>query len=67
MIPLADAQALILDTVAPLAPRTFPLREILGLVLAEEVVGREPVPPFANTGMDGYAVRAADTSGAPRP
>ena len=26
---------------------------------------REPVPPFANTAMDGYAVRAADTAGAP--
>ena len=27
---------------------------------------REPVPPFANTAMDGYAVRAADTAGAHR-
>ena len=24
----------------------------------------EAVPPFANTAMDGYAVRAADTAGA---
>ena len=29
------------------------------------MIAREPVPPFANTGMDGYAVRAADTDGAP--
>ena len=25
----------------------------------------EDVPPFANTAMDGFAVRAADTAGAP--
>ena len=30
-----------------------------------DVVAAEPVPPFANTGMDGYAVRAADTAAAP--
>ena len=34
-------------------------------MLAEPVVAAEAVPPFANTGMDGYAVRAADTAAAP--
>ena len=29
-----------------------------------DVIADEPVPPFANTAMDGYAVRAADTAGA---
>ena len=37
------------------------LREALGLVLAADVIAGEDVPPFANTAMDGYAVRAADT------
>jgi molybdopterin molybdotransferase len=37
----------------------------LGCVVAETVVAREAVPPFANTAMDGYAVRAADTAAAP--
>ncbi len=41
------------------------LRDARGLVLAAEIVAGEPVPPFANTAMDGYAVRAADTIGAP--
>ena len=36
-----------------------------GLVLGGDVVATEAVPPFANTAMDGYAVRAADTAGAP--
>jgi molybdopterin molybdotransferase len=64
MIPLADAQARVLDAVGPLAPRVVALRDALGLVTAEEIVAPEPVPPFANTAMDGYAVRAADTEGA---
>jgi molybdopterin molybdotransferase len=63
VIPLADAQNRILDAVAVLAPRLFPLREARGLVLATDVFATEAVPPFANTGMDGYAVRAADTPG----
>lgn len=39
--------------------------EALGLVLAESVRAGEAVPPFANTAMDGFAVRSADTAGAP--
>ena len=61
MIPLAEAQQRILDAVAPLAPRAIALADARGLVLAREVVAAETVPPFANTAMDGYAVRAADT------
>ncbi len=64
MIPLADVQGEILEATTPLAPVTIPVREALGLVTASEVVAAEAVPPFANTAMDGYAVRAADTAGA---
>jgi molybdenum cofactor synthesis domain-containing protein len=63
VIALEEAQAQILDAIMPLAPRTFALQDARGLVLADDVVASEPVPPFANTGMDGYAVRAADTPG----
>jgi molybdenum cofactor synthesis domain-containing protein len=35
-----------------------------GRVLAHDVVARADVPPFSRAAMDGYAVRAADTSGA---
>jgi len=66
VIPLAEAQSTILDAVTPLAPRAFARRDALGLVLATDIVATEPVPPFANTGMDGYAVRAADTPGSLR-
>jgi len=64
VIPLAEARAAILEAVAPLAPACVALRDARGLVLAVDVIAPEPVPPFANTAMDGYAVRAADTASA---
>jgi molybdenum cofactor synthesis domain-containing protein len=36
-----------------------------GKVVGADVVATEPVPPFANSSMDGYALRAGDTLGAP--
>ena len=41
------------------------LGDALGCVTAAEVVSGVDVPPFPNTAMDGFAVRAADTAGAP--
>src|SRR2546427_9571949 len=35
----------------------------LGRVLAEPIVSRATIPPWANSSMDGYALRAADTRG----
>jgi molybdopterin molybdotransferase len=43
---------------------TVALTEAQGLVLAEDVVAQLPLPVFDNSAMDGYAVRAEDTSGA---
>jgi molybdenum cofactor synthesis domain-containing protein len=64
MIPLADVQSAIFRAISPLEPIEVPRGDALGLVLAERVAAPEAVPPFANTAMDGYAVRAADTTGA---
>ena len=47
------------------APVDTPVGDALGLVLAEEVRATESVPPFDNTAMDGFAVHASDTVGAP--
>src|ERR1035437_11698 len=41
-----------------------PLEAALGRVLAVDVPALETLPAFARSTMDGYAVRAADTSGA---
>ncbi|KRC46119.1 MULTISPECIES: gephyrin-like molybdotransferase Glp [unclassified Nocardioides] len=43
---------------------TVPTAEARGRVLAEPVRASEPLPSFDNSGMDGYAVRAADVAGA---
>ena len=64
LLPLADAQAHVLERVAPLEPRQTWTVAAVGCVLAETVTSPEDVPPFANTAMDGYAVRAADVAGA---
>jgi molybdenum cofactor synthesis domain-containing protein len=64
VIPLAEVQAAIFDATPRLEPVEVALRDARGLVLAESVTAPEPVPPFPNTAMDGYAVRAADTAGA---
>jgi molybdenum cofactor synthesis domain-containing protein len=40
------------------------LADALGAVVASPVIAGEAVPPFANTAMDGFAVRAAETAGA---
>jgi molybdopterin molybdotransferase len=64
MLGYREALERVLDSVAPLPPRRVPLGEALGRVAAEEVVAADPVPPFTNSGMDGFAVRAADVEGA---
>ncbi len=54
----------ILAAVTTLPAVTVARADAHGTVLAADVVAPEDVPPFANTAMDGYAVRAADTAGA---
>lgn len=45
-------------------PVMVSLTDALGLVLADDVVAQLSLPIFDNSAMDGYAVRAEDTSGA---
>lgn len=57
---VAEALRLVLDGVAVLPAGSVPILDALGMVLAEAVTARDSLPPFANSAMDGYAVRAAD-------
>ncbi|MCD9623779.1 molybdopterin molybdotransferase MoeA [Rhabdothermincola salaria] len=64
MISLAEARDVVFGG-CPRGPEAVvPVAEAHGAVLAAAVVAGEAVPPFANTAMDGFAVRAADTVGA---
>lgn len=62
MIPLDEAQAHVIDRCPPLPVVSMPLREARGLITAERVTSPEQIPPFDNTAVDGFAVRAADTA-----
>ena len=64
MIPLDDAVETVLSECKVLEPRSVDVVDALGLVLAEDVDAPGPVPPFANSAMDGYAVIASDVAGA---
>jgi molybdenum cofactor synthesis domain-containing protein len=64
VIEYEQVQRSILETVATLEPIEVAARDALGLVLAADVTSAGPIPPFANTAMDGYAVRAHSTLGA---
>ncbi len=65
MISLAEAQEFVLARVSRLGASFVALDSLLGRVLAQPVVSTVAVPPFANTGMDGFAVRSADVASVP--
>jgi molybdenum cofactor synthesis domain-containing protein len=65
VIDVEDAQRTILEACPPMAPVRATLDDLVGRVLAVDVTAAEDVPPFANSAVDGYAVRAADLVDAP--
>jgi len=54
----------ILATIRPLPPTMLSLSEAEGLVLADDIVARYPLPSFDNSAMDGYAVHIRDIAAA---
>jgi molybdopterin molybdotransferase len=61
---VAEASARILGGVAPLSTERVSLRDALGRVLATDAISPIELPPWDNSSMDGYAVRAADVESA---
>jgi molybdopterin molybdotransferase len=66
VIAYSDALAAVraLGAARPLDEEKVALAAAAGRVLAREAVSGESVPGFDNSGMDGFAVRAADVAGA---
>lgn len=64
MLSVEEALAQILALAQPLATEQVALAEALGRVLAADLAAPLALPPFANSSMDGYAVRAGDLAGA---
>ncbi len=64
MLTVEEARERVLAGFHPLTTEQVPLESALGRVLAEDALAREASPPFANSAMDGYALRSADTQSA---
>jgi molybdenum cofactor synthesis domain-containing protein len=65
LVPLDDAQRRVLAQCRQLRPLAVPLADALGCVTSVALVAEESVPPWANSAVDGFAVRAADVVRAP--
>jgi molybdopterin molybdotransferase len=64
LLSVKEAQYRLLERFPVLPVEQSPLSMAVGRVLAEEIRSPIDLPPFTNSGMDGFAVRAADLSGA---
>lgn len=64
MITVAEHLGRVMAETVPLRVERMPLAKVRGLCLAEPLTALQPVPPWDNSAMDGYAVRAADLAGA---
>ncbi len=64
MISIDEARDYVLAACPALPATELAVADALGCVLATAVSAAEDVPPFANSAVDGYAVRAADVAAA---
>lgn len=62
LLPVDEALARLLADVEPVEAERLALHEAAGRVLAQDIVALRTQPPFDASAMDGYAVRAADTT-----
>lgn len=62
MLSVEEALERILAQISPLERIQVPLSAATGMVLAQDIIARENIPPFANSAMDGFALRSNDSS-----
>lgn len=62
MLEESEALSRIISSVSPGSVTWLPIELGLGKVLAQDVTGSVDSPPFDNSSMDGYAVRAEEAS-----
>lgn len=66
MLPFDEAIERVLAEVTPLSGETRRFDSALGMVLAQDVVAHDPLPPFPASTVDGFAVIAVDGAEARR-
>ena len=65
LLSVEEARAAVFAAIdGPTEPEVAWVLEALGRVAAEPVASPIALPPWSNSAMDGYAIRAADTTGA---
>ncbi len=64
LLSVEAARDAVLAATEPVGMESIAAADALGRVTAETVSGRVSLPPWPNSAMDGYAIRAADTAGA---
>lgn len=64
MISVESALEVILKEIKPLGLESVDITSALGRVIGEDIAARGANPPWDNSAMDGYALRAADAKGA---
>ena len=62
MISLVEAQEIVIGGCEPVPPVIVDCQQMSGRVVAQDVVATEFIPPFDNTAVDGFAVRAQDVT-----
>lgn len=65
MRPVEEHAAAVAALLTATDAESCPVGEALGRILAADVVSPTALPPFTNSAMDGYAVRAADVADTP--
>ena len=64
LLTFAEARARCLEAASPLPPEWIDVADVRGRALRETVRASHALPPFDNSAMDGYAVRALDLAAA---
>lgn len=64
MYSVDEALARILEIFSPLPAERIRLEDAYGRILAESIEAAHDLPPFPNSALDGYAVRAAEVAAA---
>jgi molybdopterin molybdotransferase len=64
LLSVEQARARILSHIQPITTEKTPLVDCINRILAVNIIAADALPPFDNSAMDGFALRAADTSNA---
>ena len=59
-VTVESALELIYNNISSKSVKILPIEEVLGFILAENIVASHNLPPYDNSAMDGYAVKLED-------